>query len=184
MECEDVRWAEIFGSGVVGGNKNEKDRGTAGGRDLGRGTRVGHCRVVDVTLFVLIAPAFVENLKPRGRTRHGMGRTLHHVKPRPLPLENADCRSSQPRSRLAASFVGLRVTTFLLSYTDLEPMDSKPKQSKRRENVLSSLNVIIEGLKMAESLSSITPAKAVFSTVSFILTMIRVSFLLRCDDLL
>ena len=71
----------------------------------------GHCRVVDITLFVLIAPAFVGNLKPRGRTRHGMGRTLHHIKPRPLPLENANCRSSQPWSRLATSFEGLRVKT-------------------------------------------------------------------------
>ena len=56
-------------------------------------------------------------------------------------------------------------------------MDAKPKQSKRRENVLSSLNVLIEGLNLAENLSSITPAKAVFSTVSVILTMIRVGFL-------
>ena len=63
-------------------------------------------------------------------------------------------------------------------------MDAKPKPSKRRENILSSLNVIIEGLNIAESLSSITPAKAVFSTVSVILTMIRVSFLLFCHDLL
>jgi len=37
----------------------------------------GHCRVVvDITLFVLIAPAFVENLEPRGRTRRGMGQIL------------------------------------------------------------------------------------------------------------
>jgi len=63
-------------------------------------------------------------------------------------------------------------------------MDAKSKQSKRRDDVLSSLNVIIEGLNLAESLSSITPAKAVFSTVSVILTMIRVSFLpLRKDPL-
>ena len=59
-------------------------------------------------------------------------------------------------------------------------MDTKPKQSKRREDVLSSLNVIIEGLNVAQNLSSITPAKAVFGTVGVILTMIRVSFLLLC----
>jgi len=63
-------------------------------------------------------------------------------------------------------------------------MDAKPKQSKRRDDVLSSLNVIIEGLNLAENLSSITPAKAVFSTVGVILTMIRVSLLpLRQDPL-
>jgi len=63
-------------------------------------------------------------------------------------------------------------------------MDAKSRQSKRREDVLSSLNVVIEGLNLAESLSSITPAKAVFSTVSAVLTMTRVSILLFCEDLL
>ena len=61
-------------------------------------------------------------------------------------------------------------------------MDPKSKKSKRREDVLSSLNVVIEGLNIAEKLSSITPAKAVFSTASVILTMIRVSFLLLHGD--
>jgi len=57
-------------------------------------------------------------------------------------------------------------------------MDARSKRSKRRDGVLSSLNVTIEGLNIAQNLSSITPAKAVFSTVSVILTMIRVSFFL------
>ena len=61
-------------------------------------------------------------------------------------------------------------------------MDPKSKQSKRRDNVLSSLNVVIEGLNLADNLATITPAKAVFSTVSVILTMIRVSSLLLCED--
>jgi len=61
-------------------------------------------------------------------------------------------------------------------------MDARPKQSKRRDDVLSSLNVVIEGLNLAQNLSSITPARAVFSTVSVILTMIRVSFLMLRDD--
>ena len=55
-------------------------------------------------------------------------------------------------------------------------MDPKSKQSKHRDNVLSSLNVIIEGLNIAGDLSSIMLAKAVFSTVNIILTMIRVGF--------
>ena len=63
-------------------------------------------------------------------------------------------------------------------------MNPKSKQSKCRDDTLSSLNVVIESLNLAEDLSSITPAKAVFSTVSVILTMIRVgSFLLRGDPL-
>jgi len=61
-------------------------------------------------------------------------------------------------------------------------MDAKHKQSKRRDDVLSSLNVIIEGLNLAENLSSITPAKAVFSTASTVLTMIRVSIFLLCNE--
>jgi len=61
-------------------------------------------------------------------------------------------------------------------------MDSKSEQSNRRNIVLSSLNVIIECLDVAEKVSSITPAKAVFSTVRIILTMIRVSALPRFED--
>ena len=61
-------------------------------------------------------------------------------------------------------------------------MDPKSKQSKPREDVLSSLNVIIENLNIAEKASIITPAKDVFSTVSMILTMIRVSLLLFFQD--
>ena len=55
-------------------------------------------------------------------------------------------------------------------------MDSK---SKRQDNPLS-LSTIIEGLDVAEKASSITPAKAVFSTVRVILTILRVSELLLC----
>lgn len=58
-------------------------------------------------------------------------------------------------------------------------MDAK---SKRRDDVLSSLNMVVEGLNIAEKLASITPAKAVFSTVNVILTMIRVSLHSLCGD--
>jgi len=57
-------------------------------------------------------------------------------------------------------------------------MDPGSEQPKRRDGVLSSLNVVIEGLKLAENLSSIAPARV----VSFILTMIRVSSLLLRED--
>ena len=42
--------------------------------------------------------------------------------------------------------------------------------------------MVIEGLNITENLLSIVPAKAVFSTVSFILTMIRVSPLPLHED--
>ena len=54
-------------------------------------------------------------------------------------------------------------------------MASKSKQSKRRENVISSLSSFIQGLVVAEKVSIIPPAKAAFGAVRVILTMIRVS---------
>ena len=74
---------------------------------------------------------------------------------------------------------------FLRSYFGFEPtMEPKSQRSKRRDDVLCSLDVVIESLKLAESLSSVTPAKAVFSTVGVVLTMIRVGLLLFCEGLL
>jgi hypothetical protein len=46
-----------------------------------------------------------------------------------------------------------------------------------RGNTLSRLNVVIEVLNLAKEISSITPAKAVFGSVSALLVMIRVRFL-------
>jgi len=69
-------------------------------------------------------------------------------------------------------------------HPDSELTDPKPKRQKRRDDVLSSLNTVIEGLNLAGNLSSITPAKVAFGTVSVILTMIRVSFPILCGDIL
>ena len=52
-------------------------------------------------------------------------------------------------------------------------MDS-PSQ-RRRVVTLSSLNVAIEAMNLAKELASITPAKAVFGSVSLVLAMTRVS---------
>jgi len=60
-------------------------------------------------------------------------------------------------------------------------MDTHAQRQKRQNNVVSSLDVAIEALNLAEKLSSVTPAKAVFSSVSALLAMIRVGFLLFCD---
>ena len=51
------------------------------------------------------------------------------------------------------------------------------KRPKVRENSVSSLNAAIETMNLAEKVSSITPAKAVFATVSVLLVMIKVCFL-------
>jgi hypothetical protein len=65
-------------------------------------------------------------------------------------------------------------------YFDFDPMDPNAHRQKRRDNTLSSLNVVIEALNLAKELSSITPAKAVFGSVGVILTMIRVGLFRRC----
>ena len=53
-------------------------------------------------------------------------------------------------------------------------MDAKTQRTKGRDGVLSILDVAIEALTLAKEVSSITPAKAVFGTVSALLAMIRV----------
>jgi len=63
-------------------------------------------------------------------------------------------------------------------------MDADLRQQKRRDNALSLLNVTIEAMNLAKEVSSITPAKAVFGSVSALLTMIRVRSPLFADDLL
>jgi len=55
-------------------------------------------------------------------------------------------------------------------------------QPNGRDGVHSSLNVAIDALNLAKEVSSIAPAKAVFGTVSILLTMIRVSFLF-CNEM-
>jgi len=59
-------------------------------------------------------------------------------------------------------------------------MEAESKQPKEREGAISALDVAIEAMNLAKEISSITPAKAVFGSVSVILTMTRVSFLLVC----
>ena len=53
-------------------------------------------------------------------------------------------------------------------------MDKDSKRQKRRDDALSLLGVAIQAMDLAKEFSSPTPAKAVFGTVSVLLTMIRV----------
>ena len=57
-------------------------------------------------------------------------------------------------------------------------MQSKSQRPNEREGVISALNAAIETLNLAKEISTITPAKAVFGSVSVILGMIRVSSLM------
>ena len=61
-------------------------------------------------------------------------------------------------------------------------MADKPQQPKGQDGVLSTLNVAIDGLNFAKEVASLTPAKVVFGSVAILLTMIRVSSLLFCDE--
>ena len=64
-------------------------------------------------------------------------------------------------------------------YFSFEPMYASTQRQKRRERVLSSLNVAIEASNLAKEFCRITPAKPVFASFSVILTMIKVYFFLR-----
>jgi len=55
-------------------------------------------------------------------------------------------------------------------------MATESRRPKERENFVS-LNATIGTMNLAENISSITPAKAVFATVSVVLAMIKVCFL-------
>ena len=57
-------------------------------------------------------------------------------------------------------------------------MEAKSQRPKGRDNTVSALNAAIDALNLAKEASSITPAKAVFGSVSIILTTIKVSLLL------
>ena len=61
-------------------------------------------------------------------------------------------------------------------------MDAKSRQPKGRDNTVSALNVAVDALNLAKEASSITPAKAVFGTVTIILTMVKVGLLLFPAD--
>ena len=53
-------------------------------------------------------------------------------------------------------------------------MDKDSRRRQRRDNVISSLNVALDGLNLTKEILSITPAKAVCGSVSVVLAMIRV----------
>ena len=63
-------------------------------------------------------------------------------------------------------------------------MTDKSQRPNGRSSVLSSLNVAIDGLNLAKEISGIAPTKAAFGSVAILLTMIKVRFLLFCDEML
>jgi len=63
-------------------------------------------------------------------------------------------------------------------------MKTESQRPKGREGTPEALNTAIEATNLAERVSSIAPAKVVFSSVNALLTQIRVCFLLLCRGLL
>ena len=61
-------------------------------------------------------------------------------------------------------------------------MKVESQQPKRQKGAISALNAAIEALDRAKEVSSIAPAKGLFDSVSVILALIRVSFLLVFVD--
>ena len=55
-------------------------------------------------------------------------------------------------------------------------MEAEFQRPNGRNGALSSLSVAIEAMNLAKEVSSVTPAKAVFGSVSVLLAMIRVCF--------
>ena len=53
-------------------------------------------------------------------------------------------------------------------------MDAMSQRHKRRDGVISSLNTAIDAMNIAKDVMDIIPAKAVFASVSVILTAIKV----------
>jgi len=53
-------------------------------------------------------------------------------------------------------------------------MDTKSQRPKDREDAISALNAVIEAMNFAKGLSTLTPVKIVFGSVSVTLTTLRV----------
>jgi len=63
-------------------------------------------------------------------------------------------------------------------------METKPQRPEGKDGILSALNIAIEAMNLAKEISSITPAKAVFGSVSVLLAMVRVCFLVSYDPII
>ena len=102
------------------------------------------------------------------------------------PIRTSAAKS--PDDRSASRSLCLHAACFGVMGADLYhsfDLPSQPPQvltmdaqsQRRRDVTLSSLNAAIEAMNLAKEIASVTPAKAVFGSVSVVLTMIKVSSL-------
>ena len=61
-------------------------------------------------------------------------------------------------------------------------MATSSRRPKGSGGLVSTLNVSIEAMNLAKEISSVTPAKAVFGSVSVVLAMIKVRSVLFCGN--
>jgi hypothetical protein len=109
------------------------------------------------------------------RTRHGRGTLERYI----LHVSWACHDGTAPTSIRVRTFPGSQhhchaVFWQLPQVSTMDPKSQRPK----RQDVTLLLNAAIEAMNLAKEVSSMTPAKAVFGSVSIILTMIKVGFLL------
>jgi len=90
---------------------------------------------------------------------------------------------NRPPPPVFGSFFTAHTSYGSLADTLIAAMDAKHQRPKERKDAVSSLNAAIEILDLAERTSNITPAKAVLGSVGALLVLIRVCFLLSCNDL-
>ena len=63
-------------------------------------------------------------------------------------------------------------------------MTDNSRQQKDRSKVIPALDVAINGLNIAKEATNTTPVNPLFGSVVILLTMIRVSSLPSCDEIL
>jgi hypothetical protein len=89
------------------------------------------------------------------------------------------------RSSILGFVLFLSAHVLYYQLPQLSSMATISQRPKGRDGALSVLNAAIEALNLAKEISSITPAKAVFGSVSVLLAMIRARFFpFRVDELL
>ena len=111
----------------------------------------------------------------RGGSRFSQWVCLHEVHHDEMDAHPHE--GSVPSSQLSRHIVLSQLPRTLT----MEPESQRPKG---REAAISALNAAIGAMNLAEKISTIAPAKTVLGSVSTLLTLIRVCFMLFCNDLL
>jgi len=99
--------------------------------------------------------------------------SLHHMGPFVRGASPSYKSSSQPSH-----------PTVLSRPPQVSTMKAESQKPKWREGTAERLNAAIEATNLAEKVSSIAPAKAVFGSINILLTLIRVRPPFFCPDLL